>query len=677
MKRAIIKLLCLGFSTFSYSQFVEESLVAGIDHYCLDPNQLSAGVAFFDFNNDGFQDLVLTGTYNDSKVYENQGNGKFIDVSHSIGLLEAGNFRASAVITGDFDNNGFTDLFFSSFTESRNYLFWNQDGNNFVEGATQAGVGQSFYGTSCAVADYNLDGNLDLFVGNYTGQDYMYVNNGNKTFTLRDDLFRTPSGVGSALAVAFSDIDADGDMDLLLGNEYERPPQLANRLYINNYPDDSFTEMSEAMNWDLKINTMGIASGDYDQDGDLDYYVSDISDNYFFEKKTGLALEEKAYNLGIANEESTSWGSSFFDYDNDTYLDLFVANGNIGTSASGLDNDKLFKGTATKNFQDVSASQHIDSDFLGRGVSIGDYDNDGKLDVVVGVMWYDSAVLKNTHTLLYRNNNTIINNWIKINLQGTASNADGYGSRIEARIGNRTLIREQTGGGSYMSHNSKVIHFGLGAFNAVDELTIKWPGNFGQDNFENLKAGKTYTIVEGGDLYENEYNKVVLLNGESIFLQREIRTIPGIYHDTIIPTSSDANKKIITTRLSFTNITDDAGTNGNDEDTGEIEEHYSTEDCNGQFTNSYDCAKDEMTENLEYKLFPIPVHDVMKLRSDYRGSLTLKIYDIYGKLILKDNIHIQTNEHSFSLENLPSGVYMALFVDQNGVKKISKKIQKY
>ena len=513
------------------AQFVEESQLAGIDHVCHDDLQLSAGVAFFDFNNDGFDDIVMTGTLNRSRVFENRGDGTFDDVTGELNLGRIPNFKATGVIAADFDNDGFTDLYFGTYQGQRSYLFWSESGKKFSEAAERANVADAFFTSSCAVADYNLDGHLDLYVGNYTGIDYLYKNNGDRTFTDQSHILDHGEGVGSALAVAFSDVDADGDMDILLGNEYEQEPQLSNKLFINDYPENSFTEMSELMSWDLRINTMGIATGDYDEDGDLDYYVTDISDNYFFEKKEGLSLEEKAYSLEVANDESTSWGTAFFDFDNDTYLDLFVSNGTIGISDAESQEDKLFSGNDAVIFSDVSAIQGVNSAFRARGMSFGDYNNDGKMDLVVGVVWYDIPELEGSHNLVYRNTNKT-GNWIKLKLEGRQSNCDGYGALIKMTSGGRIFIREQTGGGTYMSSNSKTIHFGLGNYTLVDKLEVHWP-NGSIDIYENLDVNTTYLAQEKTKIYKYSSQRIELCQEGSITIGENNYTEAGIYSDTI------------------------------------------------------------------------------------------------------------------------------------------------
>ncbi|MDN5213799.1 FG-GAP-like repeat-containing protein [Fulvivirgaceae bacterium BMA12] len=525
----VLLLLCVPISL--RAQFLEESMSVGIEHVCHDPIQMSAGVAFFDFNNDGFEDIVMTGSVNRNKIFENQGDGTFSDVTGELGLGKIRNFNTTGVITADFDNDGFTDLYFGTYLGDRSYLFWNNDGKGFEEAGVSAGLADTFFGTSFAVADYNLDGYLDLYAGNYGGSDFLYKNSGDRTFSDQGYLLEHGEGVGSALAVAFSDVDTDGDMDILLGNEFDQIPQLSNKLFINNYPENSFTEMSELMSWDLRINTMGIATGDYDEDGDFDYYVTDISDNYFFQKNEGLNLEEKAYALDIANDGSTSWGTVFFDFDNDTYLDLFVANGNIGASITDSEEDRLFKGSDTGVFLDISESQGINSSFRCRGVSMGDYNNDGRIDILVGVMWYELAELEGSHNLLYRNLNQT-GNWLKLKLEGVESNRDAYGAVIKVTADGRTFIREQTGGGSYMSHNSKTIHVGLGTYDSVEKLEVHWPTG-AIDRYENLEVNTTYLAVEQSQLFAYSSERIDLCQEGSITIGEKIYTEEGIYRDTL------------------------------------------------------------------------------------------------------------------------------------------------
>ena len=613
------------------AQFIEESKHIGIDHVCHDVHQMSAGVAFFDFNNDGFEDVVVTGTLNDSKIFENQGNGTFKDVSAELGFKNVPNFMATGVITADFDNDGFTDLYFTTYLSQRSYLFWNEGGKSFTESAISSGVGQTFFGTSAAVADYNLDGYLDLYAGNYTGTDYLYENKDGRTFTDQSSLLNHGDGVGSALAVAFSDIDMDGDMDILLGNEYEQLPQLSNKLFINNYPKKTFTEMSEPMTWDLRINTMGIATGDYDEDGDFDYYVSDISDNYFFEKNEGLVLEEKAYVLGVANDESTSWGTAFFDFDNDTYLDLFVSNGTIGASDTESQEDKLFKGAGEGVFSDVSSIQGVNNEFRARGMSFGDFNNDGRLDLLVGIMWYDIPELENSHTLLYRNTNTS-GNWLKIKLQGTESNHDAYGAMVKVVTGGRSFIREQSGGGTYLSHNSKTIHFGLGDYTKLDSLIIKWPGG-NEDIFKDLPANNTFLVAEKTNLYRVGTSRIDLCSDESIQFGEQQITHEGIYYDTLL-SDSDLSKIEI------------------------LRVHNALEE------NCIVTALDEQNSITiqELQVYPNPFQSSITLDIPQFAQQVSEVWlsDLYGTAVLKLDIPKSENGNItvVDTEYLPPGIYL-------------------
>ncbi|MDN5204310.1 FG-GAP-like repeat-containing protein [Fulvivirgaceae bacterium BMA10] len=625
----VVFFLCL--STSLQAQFLEESKDVGIEHVCHDPNQMSAGVAFFDFNNDGFEDIVVTGSVNRNKVFENQGDGTFSDVTEALDLEEIHNFNTTGVITADFDNDGFTDLYFGTYLGDRSYLFWNEDGKRFKEAAVSAGLDDMFMGTSFAVADYNLDGYLDLYAGNYGGSDFLYKNNGDRTFSDQGHLLDYGEGVGSALAVAFSDVDTDGDMDILLGNEFDQIPQLSNLLFINNYPENSFTEVSELMSWDLRINTMGIATGDYDEDGDFDYYVTDISDNYFFQKNEGLKLEEKAYALDVANDGSTSWGTVFFDFDNDTYLDLFVANGNIGASITESEEDRLFKGSDTGVFLDISESQKVNSSFRSRGVSTGDYNNDGRMDILVGVMWYESAKYENSHNLLYRNLNET-GNWLKLKLEGVQSNRDAYGAFIKVTADGRTFIREQTGGGSYMSHNSKTIHVGLGDYDSVEKLEVHWP-NGAIDSYENLEVNTTYLAVEQSQLFAYSSQRIDLCQDGSITIGETTYTEEGIYRDTL--RDNTGLDKIVIMRVARTETP-----------------------C------VITAIEDEVLENQSLNLYPNPVHDYFNInlpsgKFARESEIQWTLIDMNGRVVRQGSQRLNRSYQLkiFGLGGLPKGTY--------------------
>ncbi|MFY0598202.1 MAG: VCBS repeat-containing protein [Cyclobacteriaceae bacterium] len=631
----------------SHAQFLEVSADAGIDPTKTQGNFISGGVAFFDFNNDGFEDIYITGGGESDLLYENQGNGFFEDVSITMGLNALFGAKTMGVYSGDLDNDGFEDLIVTSFIDQRTFLLWNKDGIYFEEGGRQAGLEGSFWGSSVALGDYNLDGHLDIYVCNYNEEstgDQLYTNNGDKTFTNSSGLLRDDAN-GAALVAAFTDIDLDGDPDLLLGNDFGYDYQ-PNKLFVNYYPKPFLVEQSEASSWNLEINTMGFAVGDIDEDGDFDYYVSDIGDNFLFINEGDLKLEEKAHDLGVEDDKTTSWGVAFFDYNNDTYLDLYISNGELSPIDNGHVN-KLFQGDGV-SFVDVSSSQEVGSPFTTRGLAIGDYNNDGNLDILGGTVFKGGD--RGYHTLLYQNQSNQ-SNWLKVKLQGNVANRSGIGAFIKVVIGERSFIRELTGGGSYLSHHSKTIHFGLGEEDNIDSLIVKWPGG-NVDVFKDLNINQTYLVSEKKELFHWISERKVIASNETIILEGKEVTTSGIYTDTL--QTDGAIRTIRKTRLFV--------------------------DENLVIELPLDNAFDPFEETL-VSVSPNPFDGAFQISFGEgmvkNGSrLEMKLLNAAGQMILKANGENRISEPLFvkNLKELPPGMYYLIISVEN--KTYSQKLIK-
>lgn len=632
----------MGFLCFDlHAQYNEVSLTSGITHYSKDREEMAGGVAFLDFNNDGFEDIYLSGGALPDKLYENQGNGTFLDVSASTGINQFDHVHTMGIACGDFDNDGYIDIFLSTKREDRCYILWNNHGESFQLNGIQAGLREKFYGSSVAPGDYNLDGNLDILVGNYDPGppgDLLYHNNGDRSFTHVGSILGT-HGEGTALAMAFSDIDGDSDPDILIANDFGYD-FLPNKLLANNYPEPGFTDVSVAASWDLKINSMGIAIGDYDSDGDLDYYISDFNDNYLLTNSGAQKFNENALERNAANAESTSWGVAFLDYNNDMEPDLFVANGDFTPDPFDPSN-KLYQGR-NGYFEDLSELLRVDSDFTSRGVALGDFNNDGSQDLLVGVVATDDN--SKMHTLLYENHTTS-QNWVKFDLRGIKSNRDGYGALVSVFTNGKKQIREKSGGGSYLSNNSQVLHFGLGLYSRIDSIVVQWPGR-NKDVHKNLKANRCYVVTEGQSIYKKTSILKNIKSGEKLFLQGAHRKTPGIYRDTLFNT--DGSKEIVITRL-------------------QVEPNVIT-------------ALNEPTP-IPFEVWPNPFTDHFYIsfngqnkqlkplfRWSLRNALGMEILKGSEKMDLHHPLHIVTSSQ------LPSGVYFFTFnmASQSGVVRLRK-----
>lgn len=498
--------------------FQEVSRPAGIEHVCYDKHRICGGVAVFDYNKDGRLDIYLVGGHNADRLYENRGGGKFRDVTKRAGLDITEKPVTMGVVTGDIDNDGDRDMFVTTDDGYRNLLLRNNGDGRFTDIARSAGITGTMWSTAVAFGDYDLDGFLDIYVGNYATYDglpydehltggienQLYRNRGDNTFEEVANALGVSDYNGMTLATTFTDYDGDGDLDIYVANDFGELFE-PNKLFRNEYPKVGFTDVSATTGTDAKINGMGIATGDFDEDGDLDYYITNMEDNVLYQNVGMGTFQDLARPKGIEDSMSTSWGAVFFDYDHDTYLDLVVANGRV-LPRYRLDDprhlrrflhqheNRLYRGDGRGGFHEVSQIVGIADTTRGRGVAVFDYDDDGDLDFIVAVVTKNKQT--KDHALLYRNEGGNAKTWLKVSLEGTKSNRDGFGSLVRVVAGGRSLIREIDGGSSYLSQSTSIAHFGLGTLSRVDSVIVRWPGGE-HDAATNVAANQLIHIVQG------------------------------------------------------------------------------------------------------------------------------------------------------------------------------------
>jgi hypothetical protein len=501
--------------------------------YILEAN--GNGAAFFDYDNDGDVDaLIVNGSTLENykkggdpmvALYRND-NGRFTDVTRQARLTKNG--WGMGVCAADYDNDGDTDVYITAF--GPNVLFRNEGNGTFSDVTTAARVGDSRWGTGCAFGDYNRDGDVDLYVANYMAfdektvrprgsndlcrymgadvfcgpiglpgePDVLYRNNGNGTFadvTERAGI-RDPNYYG--FGVLFSDFDNDGWPDIYVAND-SNP-----NLLFHNKKDGTFSEVGllsgSALNEAGRAQSgMGVAAGDYDRNGFLDIFVTNFArDTNTLYKNIGNMFfidTTVAAGLGEISLPYLGWGANLADFDNDGLLDIFVANGHVypqvdklNVGQKYLQRKELYRNLGNGKFEEIA--RNASADFLtgksARGSPVADYDNDGDLDVLV--------VNLNNRPSLYRNDNGNRNHWIGFRLEGTRSNRDAIGARIEIEAGGLKQVSEVRSGESYLSHNDFRIHFGLGAATAIDRGRIRWPngntqelGGFEVDRFVTIR----------------------------------------------------------------------------------------------------------------------------------------------------------------------------------------------
>ena len=566
-------LLIVDIGIIKAQTFTEVSRQSGIDHISHTITLIGGGCAFFDYDNDGWLDIYISGGNQSDKLYRNNGDGTFSERTAQAGFGTTANFYTMGVVTGDIDNDGFRDVFVTTLGIGHsfhnlvpNMLFRNNGNGSFTDISQQAGITERSWSVSAAMGDFNLDGYLDIYVVNYvdslgfiedsitndpigyshTGHyNFLYLNNGNNTFTNAGVQMQV-NDKGTGLAVSFTDYDNDSDMDIYVVNDFGAWVT-PNRLYQNNFPANSFTDVSSSSGADAAIYGMGVAIGDYDEDGDLDYYCTNIGENILLNNNGNGTFADSAVTAGVQNGHfdsllTTAWGCAFFDYDNDTWLDLFVADGYVPAldiiETSEPDPNKLYKNNMDGTFTDVSALAGIDDSTKSRGMAAGDYDNDGDLDLIVVVVAEDTGLANGAHTLLFRNDIANGNHWLKVKLQGTQNNRDGIGSRVKVYNNGRMWMREIDGGSSHASQNSTIAHFGLGSDTMVDSVVVIWPGG-NITSFANVSADQSVNIIETGSMQVTGNRHIELCDGDSIYVAGAWQKSNGLYYDTILSSPVD------------------------------------------------------------------------------------------------------------------------------------------
>tara|TARA_R110002033_G_scaffold16603_5_gene46026 strand:+ start:12626 stop:14329 length:1704 start_codon:yes stop_codon:yes gene_type:complete len=523
IKNLGILLFFYGWISNAQQTFIDVTEDAGIDHqYEVYEGTFGGGVTVFDVNNDGFEDLYITSGIKSDRLYLNNGDGTFKNTFNGSGLEITNTYVTQGVVSADINKDGYRDLFITTITttdgksvipRAKNLLFLNNGDATFKDVTNQYGLEDlNSFSTGPSFGDFNSDGYPDLFVGNYfqeftgklgiikdativsanqTAKSYLLENKEGKKFkNVYKDYGLGHKGFG--FGGVFTDYDNDNDQDLLVNQDfgYKAVP---NFLYQNEYPDDNFIDVSKETEMDLKINAMGAAVGDYNGDGWMDYYITNIKFNMLMENQgIGKPFVDKAKELGTYNL-AISWGANFADFDHDEDLDLFVSNGDLNPNCTPMGN--FYFENNDNTYTEKGRELAINDYGIGRGSVIFDMDNDGDMDLLVVNQKPILNYAITSITRLFRNDLTK-GNWLKVALIGQASEANGIGSRVTVVANGKRIIREIDGGGSsHLSQNSVIAHFGLGATTVVDSVIVNWTGGNTQI-LTNLNTNQQLEIVE-------------------------------------------------------------------------------------------------------------------------------------------------------------------------------------
>lgn len=500
---------------------------------------IGSGVAIFDYDNDGWQDIFIVngatltpppqGQEPIGHLYRNQRDGTFIDVTRQAGIVRSG--WGQGVCAGDYDNDGDTDLFVTYW--GQNSLWRNNGDGTFTDVAKQAGLHHQAtrWGTGCSFLDYDRDGDLDLFVANYVdldlkntpargssnycswkslavvcgprglppGVNLLYRNDGQGQFT---DVSES-SGVAAAkgrygFTSVVSDYDNDGWPDIYLA--CDSTPNIL----FHNEGNGTFTDIGllsgTAVNEDGQEQAgMGVGAADYDRDGWFDLVKTNFADDTptLYRNDTQNLFTDVTYpsRLGV-NTRFLGWGAGFLDFDNDGWKDILMVNGHVYPEVDTLNSQSPFKqervlfwNLRDKTFYDLSetAGSGILDRRSSRGAAFGDLDNDGSIEIVVNNINDVPSLLKNSGER---------QNWVLLRLVGTRSNRSAIGARVTITAGGARQMDEVRSGGSFISQNDLRLHFGLGKAPLIERAEVIWPGGR-REVFTNLKANQVVVLEEG------------------------------------------------------------------------------------------------------------------------------------------------------------------------------------
>ena len=521
-------------------QFVEVATQAGLATFKhengaskekLMPETFGAGVAWIDYDNDGWIDLFFSNGADMARskpspgniLFRSLGNGKFVDVTLQAGV--AGNGRFSTGVTvGDYDNDGFLDVYVTGY--GGNQLFHNNGDGTFTDVTAKAGVGGGGWSSSAAWLDYDRDGWLDLYVVRYLDYDIksapycgykregyrmycdpqqfdglpdlLYHNNRDGTFSDVSRKAGIANPAGKGLGVVIGDVDLDGWPDIFVTNDGVR------NFLFRNKGDGTFIDVTYGAGVGFDMNGkpmagMGTEIVDYDGDGLPDIFMTAFSREYntLYRNRGKLVFEDVTLKAGLESGFLTlAFGTKLFDFDNDGDLDIYCTNGHVTDNVELYDpqvsyrqTDLLYENLGGGRFRDVSAESGpaFRIKHVGRGAAVGDFDNDGDLDIVVANC--------GERPMLLRNDGGNRNHWLAVRARGRESNRFGVGAKVRVTAEGRTQLREVNPSGSYLSTSDMRLYFGLGSETTITRLEIEWPSGKKQV-LENVPTGQTLLLDE-------------------------------------------------------------------------------------------------------------------------------------------------------------------------------------
>ena len=481
--------------------FRDVSADAGLAHNRQPGIEMFAGQAWGDYDNDGWIDLYVTDPAGPNTLYHNHGDGTFT-VSALAGQVALPQAYSQGAIFADYDNVGWKDLFVAAW--GQNTLFHNDQDRGFSDVTLTAGLaGESANSKTASWGDFDQDGWLDLYVANWScypkcgrqlegDPDRLYRNNGDGTFSDVSD-YLGGGLTGAGFVASFTDFDNDGDPDIYLVNDAFVNP-VGNKLWRNDGPGCKgwcFTQIAGKVGADARVFGMGLATGDYDNDGDIDFYFSNVGPMTLLRQDGGV-FSNVAAAAGVEAPTAIAWGALFLDYDNDGWRDLYLAVSDT-TNHRDVAANRLFHNQGDGSFAAATCQTEATDVRMSIGAASADYDRDGWVDLLVGNM--DEGYR------LYRNQGgeTLGHHWLALELVGAGPvNRDAVGARVTLTTNGATQMQEVIAGASVGAGNELALYFGLGAADGA-EVRVRWPDG-SEQTLGNVPADRRYRLVYQGAL---------------------------------------------------------------------------------------------------------------------------------------------------------------------------------
>lgn len=643
---------------------------------------VGSGAAWFDLDNDGDQDLYMTMRTGANYLYKNNGDGTFTDIASTANAQDASGDGAG-VAAADFNNDGWVDLYLANGNED--VLLKNNGDETFTDITTSSGlISGNRRGTSASWGDYDADGFLDLFVSHHrpvaTGayditevQDFLFHNNGNETFTDVSSLLGISHLQGHGFIGGWTDYDRDGDADLILINDCivegvgagtEGTKVFRNDGGTNGVSNWNFTEVGHSIGIvdpdDPSIsdcrNGMGLAVGDYNRDGYMDFYYTNIGHVVLFENDGDGTFTDVSSDaeVDIQAAHYFSWGASFVDYDMDGYQDIMTAIGSLDIPAAiNPQPNMLFKNNGDDTFSEVAASLGIDDPKKTRHIVYADYDNDGDLDFLVHNYGENPMLMENTIS------NS--NHYLIINLEGVESNKDGIGSKLKLTLADGTIQYFETRSGSNLGGgDATYAYFGLGSNTTATELEITWPSGIVQV-VNNINADQSLDIAEDSTLpIELSYFEAKQKEENVLLEWATLSEIDNAYFS--IQRSADGRAFNEIGRIQG------AGTSAIILDYEFVDEaplsdynYYRIHQIDFDGKSSFSEVKSVRFESTltEVNIIPNPINKETFVLN-YQGSeeeVNFEIFDLFGRLVNSGIIQNKTNKE-ISITGLSNGMYI-------------------